>query len=120
MQKQRVIRALLVLIAAAAMLVGIYLLRPPCLILRATGLQCAGCGTQRMVTALLHGDLSGAWGYNPFMFLCLPLTGVYVLWEARRYVNRKPPLYKTRAVQTAFLALLFLAMVFIVLRNLQH
>lgn len=35
-----------------------------------TGLECPGCGSQRMIHALLHGDIAGAWRHNAFL-LCL-------------------------------------------------
>lgn len=120
MEKKRALRAGAVLLAAAVVLMGIYWLRPPCLILKYTGFTCAGCGTQRMVTALLHGDMAGAWGHNPFMFVCLPAAALYALWEAHRYVRGKRPLYRTKAAPIILIAVLFAALVFAVLRNLQH
>ena len=32
---------------------------PQCVFHRLTGLQCVGCGSQRMLHALLHGDIAG-------------------------------------------------------------
>ena len=58
---------------------------PPCLFLYFTGCYCPGCGTLRALHRLLHGDLSGALGYNPLTMLVLPLitaTGVAGLMEA--------------------------------------
>lgn len=118
MQKKRALQAAGALLAAAAALAGIYLLRPPCLILEHTGLYCAGCGTQRMVTALLRGDIPGAFACNPFMFVCLPLACLYALWEARRYAQGKSPLFRARPVQAAFAAVLLAGAAFMALRNL--
>ena len=39
----------------------------------ATGLECPGCGSQRAIHHLLHGDLKTAFGLNPFLILSLPL-----------------------------------------------
>ncbi len=118
MEKKRALKAGAFLLLLGAGLVGVYLLRPPCLILKLTGLSCAGCGTQRMIACLLRGDLAGAWGYNPFMLLCLPLSGAYLLWEVLRYARGKPPLYKKKGTQAAFLAVLLLGAAFMVFRNL--
>lgn len=42
-----------------------------------TGYDCPGCGAQRALHALLHGDISGAWGYNPALFFLVPLAVAY-------------------------------------------
>lgn len=64
---------------------------PQCLFRRITGLECPGCGAQRMIHALLHGDIAGAWGYNPFLLLCVPLMLFMVWLETQRC--RRPALY---------------------------
>lgn len=64
---------------------------PRCVFHRLTGLDCPGCGAQRMAYALLHGDIDAAWGYNPFLMLLLPLI-VFMIWlEFNR--KKKPALY---------------------------
>ena len=64
---------------------------PKCMFNVLTGLQCAGCGSQRMVHALLHGDLSSAWHYNAFLLCLLPLLAVMAFAAAFR--TRLPRLY---------------------------
>ncbi len=44
-----------------------------------TGLYCPGCGTLRAISRLLHGDLPGAFGYNPFSTVVIPLTGLFLM-----------------------------------------
>lgn len=44
---------------------------PGCIIEWATGFECPACGTQRMVHALLHGDIRTALLLNPFMLVVL-------------------------------------------------
>ena len=46
-----------------------------------TGLQCAGCGSQRALHALLHGDLAGAWVLNPLLVVAIPYLLVGFLTE---------------------------------------
>ena len=45
----------------------------PCPFKFATGYNCPGCGSQRAVHQLLHGDLLKAFGLNPLLILSLPL-----------------------------------------------
>lgn len=60
-----------------------------------TGLDCPACGSTRMVYALLHGDLSAAWHYNPVMLTAgLPfLAWLWLRWfRADRKGTRTTPL----------------------------
>lgn len=57
---------------------------PVCPLHRLTGLECPGCGSQRMIHALLHGDLKEAWKHNAFLLCALPAI-VWMGWlEIRR------------------------------------
>lgn len=42
---------------------------PQCPFYALTGWQCAGCGGQRSVHALLHGHFSTAFAYNPLLYI---------------------------------------------------
>ena len=52
---------------------------PKCPFLVLTGFQCPGCGAQRAVHALLHGDLRMAWAMHPLLVASIPyiLLGFY-------------------------------------------
>lgn len=52
---------------------------PRCIWKVATGTDCPGCGSQRMVHALTHGDLRTAWQANAYALCMLPLVG-FMLW----------------------------------------
>ena len=45
----------------------------PCPFHYITGFFCPGCGSQRAVHLLLHGDVVGAFRFNPLMVLTLPI-----------------------------------------------
>ncbi len=45
----------------------------PCPLLYITGFYCPGCGSQRAIHLLMHGDLIGAFRFNPLMVLTLPI-----------------------------------------------
>lgn len=64
---------------------------PKCLFLVATGFKCPGCGSQRVIHALLHGDVAVAWGFNALMVASIPL--VAILLVARLLRGRYPRYY---------------------------
>lgn len=117
--KKRLLRVFLVLggLALAGAFV-VFVLRPPCLIRKFTGLYCPGCGGQRMLLALLQGDFSTAFRQNPFLFIVLPLTGVYAVTEAVLYLKQKRPLYKSRRFPVFLIIVLVAAVAYGILRNL--
>jgi hypothetical protein len=45
----------------------------PCPLHYITGFYCPGCGSQRAIHLLLHGDFIGAFRFNPLMVLTLPI-----------------------------------------------
>lgn len=65
---------------------------PQCVFHRVTGLQCVGCGSQRMLHALLHGDIAGAFRANAFVMLSLPAIAFLAWVEMQR--KRRPNLYR--------------------------
>lgn len=65
---------------------------PQCVFHRLTGLQCVGCGSQRMLHALLHGDIAVGFRANAFVTISLPFVA-FLLWvELNR--ERRPHLYR--------------------------
>ncbi|HEY0335174.1 MAG TPA: DUF2752 domain-containing protein [Stenotrophomonas sp.] len=55
---------------------------PPCVFHLFTGYWCPGCGLTRMLHALVHFDLIGAWRMNPGVMLGLTLTPGLLAWKA--------------------------------------
>jgi hypothetical protein len=47
---------------------------PACPLFTLTGLYCPGCGSQRAVSALLHGDIFEAIDYNVMLVVSTPLV----------------------------------------------
>ncbi len=64
---------------------------PKCPVYTVSGFLCPGCGSQRMLHSLLHGDLRAAWEYNPFLLLAMPVIALYIFSAATR--RRFPTLY---------------------------
>ena len=57
---------------------------PRCPFLSITGWRCPGCGSQRAIHAILHGDLATAWHFNAMMVVSLPILAVYTFAEFTR------------------------------------
>lgn len=60
---------------------------PRCIFFSITGLYCPGCGSQRAVSALLHGDFRAAIHYNVLLAASLPL----LIYSA--YANLRTTIY---------------------------
>ena len=119
-------RTLVIILVLAALLVlgvvyfaldpstsGIF---PRCVFLSMTGYKCPGCGSQRAIHALLHGDVIGAFRYNAFLLIGIPWIVLCLFAESRRV--RNPRLYAR--LNAPLLIWLFLAMLLIwwLLRNI--
>ena len=89
---------------------------PQCRFLSLTGYKCPGCGSQRAVHALLHGDVAGAFRYNALLLIAVPWIAFCLFVESRR--TRNPRLYDR--LNPELLMLLFMALVIMwwILRNI--
>ncbi|MGI5971693.1 MAG: DUF2752 domain-containing protein [Oscillospiraceae bacterium] len=89
----------------------------PCLFQKLTGLCCPGCGTGRMINALLRFDLEAAFRYNEAVFLMLP---VLVLIGLDRFVGYlKTGSAQLRGFERRIItAAAFLLVIFGLLRNI--
>lgn len=88
----------------------------PCAVLSVTGLQCAGCGGQRAVHALLHGHLRAAFFFNPWMVAVLLPFGT--LLGLRAFAARVWGLPAWRPGRWYWIGLAFSGFVYMVGRNL--
>jgi hypothetical protein len=83
---------------------------------RLTGLNCPGCGMTRALYALLHGDFLTALRDNALFVLALAAMTVRGAWFGWNKIHGRT---NKDFIQAKFLCLLlFLALVFAVLRNL--
>ncbi len=89
---------------------------PQCIFHRLTGLQCMGCGSQRMFHALLHGDVGGAFQANFFGMLMLPVIAFMLFVETQRL--RRPSLYAAVFSPKVIGLLIVLMIAWLILRNL--
>lgn len=117
------LRALLI-IAAVVFLIAFYYwadpntsrLMPPCLFHKLTGFDCPGCGSQRMVHALLNGDFRAAWGFNPFLISLTPVILLYLVLDM--FPAKFPRLFKVMYSPVTITILLVSIVVWTILRNI--
>ena len=119
-------RSLSIILVAAVLLVFGFIyyaldpsastLFPRCPFLSFTGYKCPGCGSQRAIHALLHGDVVTAFRHNAMFVLAVPRIALCLYAEIRR--TRNPQLYAR--LNAPLLIWLFLAMVLMwwLLRNI--
>lgn len=121
--------AWLTLLAAPAIVAGtVYALTGrgvPCPVLLATGWQCPLCGASRMGVALLEGDLSSAWHWNPFALVLGVVFGAVWIWTGVRALTGRSaglpgPLSQLDRIrsETILVVILGLAVLFGLARNL--
>jgi Protein of unknown function (DUF2752) len=94
--------------------VGSAIRYPPCPFHAVTGFYCPGCGSQRALSALVHGHLFTAVDYNLLMVISLPLLGYHAI------ETLLTPHSGGKLLQIAWLprVILMVVVVFTVLRNL--
>jgi hypothetical protein len=89
---------------------------PACPFRTLTGFTCPGCGSTRGLHRLLHGDVVGAFEFNPLMVVALP----FLLYALVRYTNaalRGRPLKRHQLNAKYIWALLVVIVSFWVFRN---
>lgn len=88
---------------------------PKCGFYVLTGYKCPGCGMQRMLHALLNGDIVGAFRYNAFLMVMFPLGFLLLLLELFR--NRFHRLYMWLPVSGLGYGFLISVLLWWILRN---
>ena len=86
---------------------------PKCIWKVSTGLDCPGCGSQRMVHALVHGDFLGAWNANAYALCLIPFI-IFLLWLefAKSRYSKLYTLVHHPAIITSFAASVILWWIF--------
>lgn len=117
-------RRLGIIIAAGIVLSAIYFFinpygsqfAPKCIFHLLTGFDCAGCGSQRMLHALLHADFANAWNANPFLLIVSPYLILWIWVETDPDAN--PNLHRRMNSLTTIIIILATALCWTILRNL--
>ncbi|HEX8904671.1 MAG TPA: DUF2752 domain-containing protein [Longimicrobiaceae bacterium] len=107
--------ALAVLYLYNPLQVGFY---PRCLLYVVTGVYCPGCGALRAMHALLHGRILTALDYNALFVLSLPFLGYAIAAQGLEALAGRPVLPTRRISGRTARGILWLFIVFTVLRNI--
>ena len=83
-------------LALAALWFTLRLPWPHCLFLTITGHPCLTCGATRSAIAFFHLDFSGAWKWNPLVFLFLSGLSIFDAYAFGVLVLRTPRLRVAR------------------------
>lgn len=83
-----------------------------------TGYDCPGCGSQRALHALLHGDVKQAFTYNPLFILAIPYVITGFIFNQDKVKTKYPRLRKALFGQKAIYIILSIVIAFWLLRNL--
>ncbi|MDR2361855.1 MAG: DUF2752 domain-containing protein [Prevotellaceae bacterium] len=67
---------------------------PPCPFYKLTGFQCPGCGTQRALHSLLHGEWEEAFLYNPILIPALALIALLLYLNSFDGKKRFPTIHR--------------------------
>lgn len=113
-----------IIAGVAAIVAGFYLIvdpaaspfAPKCFFRMLTGWECPGCGSQRMLHALLHGEMGAAWKANPFLLCALPGIAFWIWVDI--VPDGYPRLYKILNSVPFIIGVLTAIIIWGVVRNL--
>jgi|SRR5215217_2598246 len=97
---------------------GVYHFFPECPFHKYLQLDCPGCGSQRAVHALLHGNVRSALDYNAFLVISLPFLLIHLFLKTASYLTGKDYVWKIWYQPTVPKVIFIFVMVFWVARNI--
>lgn len=89
---------------------------PQCVFHHLTGLQCMGCGAQRMIHALTHGEIQEAIRANALLFFSLPFLAFLLYLELNR--KKHEILYKKIHNKTLIISISIILFLWLIIRNI--
>ena len=82
-----------------------------------TGLDCPGCGSQRALHSLLHGEWKQAFSYNPLFIIAIPYVFTATLFELFGLKYRFPKAHKILFGQSAIYVIVVIVILYFISRN---
>ena len=89
---------------------------PRCMFHELTGWDCQGCGSQRMLHALLHGNIAEAWHHNALFVTLIPILIPMVYLEFRK--DAYPKAYARMNSIPVILTIVFAIITWGIVRNI--
>lgn len=83
-----------------------------------TGFDCPGCGSQRALHSLLHGEFQNAFAYNPLFIIAIPYVFVGILFEWFGLKYTHPQMRKIMFGTNAIYVITVLIILYFIGRNL--
>ena len=123
MKKERILKVIFFLIIGILIITGYYFINKylhlyiPCMINKITHLYCPGCGTTRMLFALLKGHIYEAFMYNQFVFILLPFILLYILYKIYCYIEDKKAIILKKIPNWCYIILLIVTISWGIIRN---
>ena len=90
----------------------------PCPFKLITGYDCPGCGSQRAVHALLHGDVAQAFHFNPLFVIAIPYVIIGLIFNIQTVKEKYPKARKLLFGKKTIYLILTIILIFWVGRNL--
>jgi len=116
----------IIILAVIAVIVGIVVYSaydpsvsrffPKCPFKTLTGFDCPGCGSQRAIHSLLHGDIAGAFRFNALLIISIPF--LLLIGFAELFGKQFPKLNKTVISTTTGIIVLIVLIVWWIGRNI--
>ena len=97
-----------------------YNLFPACPFHKYVGLDCPGCGSQRAIHALLHGNILLAANYNLLLVISLPFLLVHFGLKIYSYFTKQDKTWKFWYKPSTPKIIFAIVIVFWVLRNIPY
>lgn len=88
-----------------------------CLFHKLSHLYCPGCGITRCLFSIIHLKFNEAFHYNMFVFILLPFLAIYYIYAIYVYIFDKKDNLIKKIPDYYYYILVFLAILFGVLRN---
>lgn len=102
--KKRIINTItIIIISIITLLLGLKtleLIKFECVYKKLFNIYCPGCGTTRMIKAIIRLDLYKAFRYNPLFFILFILLLVYLCINVYRYIINKKLILPSKKVIT--------------------
>lgn len=90
---------------------------PSCPSKKYFGISCPGCGSQRAAHRLLHGDIIGAFHYNPILLFAIPYIILGYVFQIKKVRNKYPKTRKALFGTTTIWIIFTLVILYLIARN---